>query len=104
MIEYKDDDWLANLPQLKQIIGEHYEELSVTKEYPLDPAWDKYENLWNQKALKFVTVKDDGKLIGYIIYFITPHLHYQTCITATEDIYFSSWEFAWGGSSLSGLS
>ena len=96
MIEYKDDDWLDNLPQLKQVIGEHYEELSVTKEFPLDPAWDKYENLWKQGALKIVTVKNDGVLIGYIIYFITPHLHYQTCLTAVEDIYFLKKEYRKG--------
>ena len=38
--------------------------------------------------LKFVTCKDNGNLIGYIIFFVMPHLHYKTCLTAFEDIYF----------------
>jgi len=45
MIEYKDDSYLACFEDWKQIIDEHYEELSVTKEYPLDPDFDAYKAL-----------------------------------------------------------
>jgi hypothetical protein len=88
MIEYKDDDWLENLDGLKEIIGAHYDELSVNKQFPLDPAWEHYEAHLNAGSLKFITCKEDGVLIGYIIYFVQPHLHYKTMLTAFEDIYF----------------
>jgi len=96
MIEYKDDDWLENLDALKEIIKDHYEELSVTKTYPLDPDWDAYKQILDVARLKFVTCKEDGKLIGYIIYFVMPHLHYKTCLTAFEDIYFLKKEYRKG--------
>lgn len=75
MFEYKDDDWLENLPKLQEVIKDHYEELSVTKEFPLDPDWDAYKSLLDINRLKFITCKDNEELIGYIIFFIAPHLH-----------------------------
>jgi len=96
MIEYKDDDWLENLDALKEIIKDHYEELSVTKTFPLDPDWDAYKQLLDIGRLKFITCKDDGKLVGYIIFFISPHLHYKSCLTAFEDIYFLKKEYRKG--------
>jgi len=96
MIEYKEDNWIENLTQLKEIIKDHYEELSVTKEFPLDPDWDVYKKLLDSGSLRFITCKDDGKLIGYIIFFVYPHLHYRTCLTAFEDIYFLKKEYRKG--------
>ena len=96
MIEYKDDDWLENLDALKEIIKDHYEELSVTKTFPLDPDWEAYKTILDSGKLRFVTCKEDGKLIGYIIFFMMPHLHYKTCLTAFEDIYFLKKEYRKG--------
>jgi len=96
----KDDDWLENLEDLKKVIVEHYEELSVTKEFPLDPDWDVYLHLWQGGRMKFITCKQDGELIGYVIFFISPHLHYKTCLTASEDIYFLKKEYRKGRNGL----
>jgi len=96
MFEYKDDDWLENLDALKEIIKDHYEELSVTKTFPLDPDWEAYKTILDSGKLRFVTCKEDGKLIGYIIFFVMPHLHYKTCLTAFEDIYFLKKEYRKG--------
>ena len=96
MFELKDDSWFDNLDDLKKIIGEHYDELSVTKTFPLDPDWDAYAELANTKKLKFITCKKDADLVGYIIYFVVPHLHYKTCLTAFEDIYFLKKEYRKG--------
>jgi GNAT superfamily N-acetyltransferase len=96
MIEYKDDDWLENLTELKEVIKDHYEELSVTKTFPLDPDWEAYKQILDVGRLKFVTCKEDGVLIGYIIFFVMPHLHYKTCLTAFEDIYFLKKEYRKG--------
>jgi GNAT superfamily N-acetyltransferase len=100
MIKYKDDDWFENLSDLKEIIKYHYEELSVSKEFPLDPDWDVYKVLADGKKLKFITCKEDEKLIGYIIFFVNPHIHYKTCLTAYEDIYFLKKEYRKGRTGL----
>jgi hypothetical protein len=96
MIEYKNDNYIDNIPALAEIIKAHYEELSVTKEFPLDPDWESYKKLWDNGIMKLITCKDNNVLIGYIIFFITPHLHYKSCLTAHEDIYFLKKEYRKG--------
>ena len=48
---------------------------------------------WNVRC---ITCRNDAELIGYIIFFVSPHLHYKSCITATEDLYFVKKEFRKG--------
>jgi GNAT superfamily N-acetyltransferase len=38
--------------------------------------------------LRCVTARDDSGLVGYAIFIVQPHLHYKSCKTAFEDIYF----------------
>jgi len=96
MIEFKNDDYLACLEEWKQIIDEHYDELSVTKEYALEPDFEAYEKIWNSGGLRFISCRDNEKLVGYIIFFVAPHIHYKSCITAQEDIYYLKKEYRKG--------
>jgi len=38
--------------------------------------------------LRCITCRVDGELIGYIIFTISRHMHYRSCVTAFEDLYF----------------
>jgi hypothetical protein len=38
----------------------------------------------------------DEELIGYIVFTIQPHLHYKTCKTAFEDVYYIKKEYRRG--------
>ena len=40
--------------------------------------------------------RNDDELIGYVIFFIAPHLHYKSCKRAIEDIYFVKKEYRKG--------
>lgn len=84
------------MPELQKIIPEHYEELSVTKEYKLNPDWESYLTMDRANMLKVITCRNDSELIGYIIFFIKPHLHYADCLTAFEDIYYLKKEYRKG--------
>jgi len=96
MIIYEDVDGFKFLKEFEQLFPEHYEELCVTKDYPYEPDYDAYKNLANSGMLRCITCRSDEKLIGYIIFIITPHMHYKSCKTAFEDIYFVSKEYRKG--------
>jgi GNAT superfamily N-acetyltransferase len=85
---YEDVDGLQFLPELEKLFPLHYEELCVTKDYPLLPDWEGYRRLGQAGMLRTITCRADEELIGYIVFFIQPHMHYSTCITAFEDVYF----------------
>ena len=88
MITYQVEKYSDCVEELKQLYPEHYEELSVTKSIPLEPNYEVYKNIEDIGILKVVTCRNDEDLIGYILFIVTPHLHYKSCITAVEDIYF----------------
>jgi GNAT superfamily N-acetyltransferase len=46
--------------------------------------------------LRCITVREDNALIGYAIFIVQPHLHYKSCKTAFEDIYFLKKEYRKG--------
>ena len=86
---YAVEDPALFINELRDIIPTHYDELCVTKNFPLMPDYEAYGRLYVAKMLKCVTVRtDDAALIGYAIFIVQPHLHYKTCKTAFEDLYY----------------
>lgn len=91
MITYQEEDWFGTLEELKTLLPGHYEELALNKDkVPLSPIWETYASRATNGELLFVTVRKDGNLIGYFIGFIQPALHYSTCLTCHEDIFYVS--------------
>ena len=95
-IVYEDTAPEAFIEELKDILPEHYDELCVTKDFPLAPDYEAYGRLSVNGMLRCITVRGDGTLIGYAIFIVQPHLHYRTCRTAFEDIYFLKKEYRQG--------
>jgi hypothetical protein len=85
---YQVEDPAEFIEALKDILPTHYDELCVTKDFPLMPDYESYGRLHVARMLRCITVREDNELIGYAIFIIQPHLHYRSCTTAFEDIYF----------------
>ena len=82
--------------ELRDILPAHYDELCVTKDFPLVPDYEAYGRLSVAGMLRCITCRADGELIGYAIFIVQPHLHYRTCLTAFEDIYYLKPEYRLG--------
>ena len=95
-VEYASEDPSTFIEELRLLIPEHYEELCVTKDFPLLPDYEAYGRLAVADMLRCITCRSDGKLIGYAIFVVQPHLHYRSCKTAFEDLYFVKKEFRQG--------
>lgn len=87
-VRYIIEDPATFIEELQYIIPAHYDELCVTKDFPLAPDYEAYGRMYNAGMLKCITARDDKGLIGYAIFIVQPHLHYKSCKTAFEDIYF----------------
>jgi hypothetical protein len=80
---------MSQVEELKALLGTHYEELALNKDkVPLMPQWGIYAQREQAEQLVYVTLRSAGELIGYVIMFVAPGLHYQTCLTAHMDILF----------------
>jgi GNAT superfamily N-acetyltransferase len=88
MITYAVENPSTFIEELREVIPLHYDELCVTKDFPLMPDYEVYGRLDTAGLLRCITARDESGLIGYAIFIVQPHLHYRTCKTAFEDIYF----------------
>ena len=77
------------LEEIKPLLESHWREIALYQEqFPLNPDYDKYLSLDAVGMVHVATARNDGELIGYCICFVMPHLHYQDCIVAMNDILF----------------
>jgi GNAT superfamily N-acetyltransferase len=93
---YEDVNGLDFIPEFEKLFPEHYDELCVTKDYPANPNYDAYRQMGEAGLLRTITCRADGELVGYVIFYIQPHLHYKDCLTAFEDLYFVKKEYRKG--------
>ena len=95
-VRYLNADFMSFLPDLKKLIEANYEELCVTKDFPLIPDYEVYERVAKSGNITCIVCMDDDEVVGYAIFLIQPHLHYKTCLTAFEDIYYLKPEYRKG--------
>lgn len=89
MITIHPESFKATLPELKEILPLHWDELALNKEkVPLDPQYDLYFKYEDTGQLLFMVIRENGKIAGYFIGMIAPGLHYRTCLTCTMDIFY----------------
>lgn len=67
----------------------HYDELTLHKDVmTLAPDWQRYEMLELADKLLAFTARDDGRLIGYSVWFVDAHIHYAGTLVAANDVIF----------------
>lgn len=84
------ESFRERLGELKELLPAHYDRLSTHKAHgiALDPQYDIYFAREAAGELVFVTLREDGRMVGYWIAFVAPGLHYKACLTAIGDIWF----------------
>lgn len=83
------EPFAERLPELMPLLPLHYEELALNKDkVPLDPQYEVYLQHDAEGSLLLVTLREAGELVGYFIGFVSPGLHYKTCLTCIMDIFY----------------
>lgn len=80
------ESYVAVIDEMRPILAEHWEELATYSDIPLDPDYAAYEDIDKKGLLAVYTVRVKGELVGYSVYFVRRHLHYQGHVFATNDI------------------
>lgn len=89
---------IANVvDELKPLTVDHHAEVNFFNDTPLDIDWDRYCKSWQMYC--FVTCRLGGKLIGWIGFWVHPHIRHKSYLTAFEDWYYLQPEYrsrGWG--------
>lgn len=89
MITFQLEKYADCIAEIDALLPLHYTEIANDKEIiPLDKNHTAYEELDKIGQLHIVTVRLDGKIIGYHASIVRPHLHYKSTLCAFNDVYF----------------
>lgn len=76
-------------PEARSLLLRHWEEIAARDiTGPLDVNREMYEAMDAAGMLHITTAREAGELIGYAVYFLTPHPHYRALRTAEADVFF----------------
>ena len=90
MIEIREEAWAAVRAELAPLFLVHHNELTDAEyksRLPLDVDWDAYARIDRAGNLLLVTARENGRIIGYTVSMLHPHLHYRTALMCHVDTY-----------------
>lgn len=91
MITFQHEKLDGFVQEAKDLFKKHYDEIAErTDVIELDPDLDRYAKLENNGKLEVHTIRDDGVLIGYSLWFLNYHIHYKKSFMASSDILYIS--------------
>lgn len=75
--------------EIEPLLEQHYEEVALNKDViKLNPDWPRYFALEERGQCHVFTIRDDGVLVGYGVFFTSQHAHYVDTKVAANDILF----------------
>lgn len=67
----------------------HFDEVGIFKDIPLDPDWELYFQAQEADKLRIYIARDEASaLVGYSVYFLGTHPHHKGSKQARHDIFF----------------
>ena len=83
--------------ELLPLFIRHWEEIEQDREaVPLDMDFDSYYRLDLEGMLHILTVRIDGRIVGYSFSLVGPHLHHQSTKTAHTEMFWLAPEYRSG--------
>ncbi len=74
--------------ELPPLFIRHWREIALNQDkILLDPNWEAYLKLDLAEILRVLTVRSDGRLVGYHFVHVFPHLHYASTLWAQSDMF-----------------
>lgn len=74
--------------EIDRLLPAHYAEIAIHKDrIPLAPDYKAYKEAADAGVLHITTCRKDGEVVGYVVGFVRPHLHYVTTVHAFTDIF-----------------
>lgn len=91
------EDWADCWRDMAALWPEHHKEIALHHaEVPLDPDLEQYSFMQAHGQLAVLVGRSEGRIVGYYISIIKPHLHYKSTLHAFTDVYYIAPEFRQG--------
>jgi hypothetical protein len=72
---------------IESLIRAHWREVGLDHDaVPLSVDWNRYRRSEAEGSLFALTMRDDGKLVGYNIFFVMPHMNYMNTVFGLNNV------------------
>lgn len=89
MVTFCVEDWFDCKDEMAALWPDHWKEVALDHEaIPLDPDLALYDHLADGGMLHCMIAREGGKIVGYHLSIVKPHLHYRTSLHAQTDVYY----------------
>lgn len=68
------EEWEA---ECKDLVYAHWQELGLDQDLEIAPDYETMKRMEAAGAFYVVTVREDGKMVGYLLAVVNKHLHYN---------------------------
>jgi GNAT superfamily N-acetyltransferase len=87
MVEFLIEPLESAYAEATELLQKHWGEVAPYRDLcRLNPDLPTYQAMAHKLCL--ITARIDGRLVGYIMFVIAPHLHYRDVLMATDDLHF----------------
>lgn len=89
MVTYAVEPWSSFKAESLNLWPLHWQEIAIDRDkIKLNIDYDQYDQTDAQGALHVVVAREAGKIIGYWLGIVRPHLHYADSLSAFTDVYY----------------
>lgn len=89
MITYQLEKFAETFDEALPLLRAHHAEVGVHRhKVPLAPQVSEYLAYEAADAMSLVTAREEGRLVGYYLCLVKPHLHYGSTLHAFTDLYY----------------
>jgi len=84
-MEFKEEAFSQIYAEATPLLEQHHKEISKY-DFDLDPDLETYKKLSELRIYQSFTVRDEGELVGYAGFFVSPKLHFKSVLQAINDV------------------
>lgn len=84
---YQVEPWAPFRDESAALLPRHWDELTLEPRGPFAMDWQRYEALDSIGALSLVTMREDGRLVGYSTMIVATAMHSRTSLEAYMDFF-----------------
>ena len=86
MLEFEEADLYEAIQEAEPMLEDFYKELLPEHNLPFDPNYQAYLAAAKSGSMFCCTCKKDGKLIGFVVFHLSPYLYSCRCRMAVQDL------------------
>lgn len=89
MITFAVESYHDYRAEQEPLLALHWREVAIHQDaIPLDPDVDAYRAMQDAGQLCSIIARHEGRIVGYYVSIVRPHLHYRTTLHAFTDVYY----------------